>query len=391
MESGRIPRVVSRGGWIALSVAVVTGGLLALGRQGSAPAASGAQDTAAGKPAGVAVAGTPTAQTVVVALARLVPSSGVISVGARPGMRVDRILVKEGDKVKEGDVLAILEGRDGAEQQVRLALAQQKRAVQQRASRADALAIEHAQTDQTLKARLDVATRVAAAAKKRLADGKTLHDQFAATLKGKERYDAEMALDQLAARTTSAELDERLLEAAVVAQNKKRSLEARELTEHGPEDEVLGAQIAAARAALRETEVRGAAAGQVLRVLVHPGETSTGAILEVGDLSTMSATAEVYQSDLPRVRLGDPAELDILGDRVTGTVTRISSIVGRNQLTSVDPRALRDLRVAAVTIALERSDLAARYVNMEVDATIRPSGEAHELRETTPAAGGQLP
>ena len=37
--------------------------------------------------------------------------------------------------------------------------------------------------------------------------------------------------------------------------------------------------------------------------------------------------------------------------RIAGKVTRIGSIVGKNQLVSIDPRAMRDLRVVEVTIA----------------------------------------
>ena len=88
----------------------------------------------------------------------------------------------------------------------------------------------------------------------------------------------------------------------------------------------------------------------------------------------MIARAEVYQSDVPRIRPGDPAEVDILGTRVGGKVTRIGSIVGKNQLTSIDPRAMRDLRVVEVTIQLDQAEPAARYVDMEVEAVIRPSG-----------------
>ncbi len=96
----------------------------------------------------------------------------------------------------------------------------------------------------------------------------------------------------------------------------------------------------------------------------------------MGDVSSMVARAEVYQSDVPRVRAGDAAELDILGTRVAGKVTRIGSIVGKNQLTSIDPRAMRDLRVVEVTIQLDRADPADRFVDMEVNAVIRPSGPA---------------
>ncbi len=96
----------------------------------------------------------------------------------------------------------------------------------------------------------------------------------------------------------------------------------------------------------------------------------------MGDVSSMVARAEVYQSDVPRIRPGDPADVEILGTRVSGKVTRIGSIVGKNQLTSIDPRAPRDLRVVEVTIALDRAEPASRFVDMEVEAMIRPSGTA---------------
>ena len=74
----------------------------------------------------------------------------------------------------------------------------------------------------------------------------------------------------------------------------------------------------------------------------------------------MVATAEVYQSDVPRIHQGDPADVDILGTHVPGKVTRIGSMVGTNRLTSVDPRALRDLRVVEVTIQLDQPAEASR-------------------------------
>lgn len=86
----------------------------------------------------------------------------------------------------------------------------------------------------------------------------------------------------------------------------------------------------------------------------------------------MIARAELYQSDVPRIRVGDPVEVDILGTHVAGNVSRIGSIVGKNQLTSIDPRAMRDLRVVEVTIQLDKPEPAARFVDMEVEAVIRP-------------------
>ena len=87
------------------------------------------------------------------------------------------------------------------------------------------------------------------------------------------------------------------------------------------------------------------------------------------------STAEVDQSDVPRLKVEDPATVQVLDQAVAGKVTKIGSVVGKNQLTNIDPRALQDRRVVKVTIALDHSEPARGFVNMEVDVTIK-AGEA---------------
>jgi HlyD family secretion protein len=60
---------------------------------------------------------------------------------------------------------------------------------------------------------------------------------------------------------------------------------------------------------------------------------------------------------------------------VSGRVTRVGRLVGRNQLQNVDPRTLQDLRVLKVTIRLDAAQPADRFVNMQVEVAIKP-GEA---------------
>jgi HlyD family secretion protein len=290
-----------------------------------------------------------------VALARLVPANGLISVGARPGIRIDEIKVKEGDQVAQGTVLARLEGHAAAQHQLVLAKAQRML------------------DDRQQRARLAVAHKVAEASKTRFSEANTLYKQFGGTLKGKDRYDAEMALYQVEMQSLKADLDLQLLEAA---KGQGQASGAR-----GPGDDILDAQVALAEAALKEAEVRAPGPGRVLRILAHPGELSAGTLLEMGDVSSMAARAEVDQGDVPRIHPGDPAEVDILGTRVSGKVAQIGSMVAGNRLTGVDPRALRDLRVVEVTIQLDHAGEASRYVNMEVEVTIRPSGAGQAAAE----------
>ena len=51
-------------------------------------------------------------------------------------------------------------------------------------------------------------------------------------------------------------------------------------------------------------------------------------------------------------------------------------MVAKNQLANLDPRALQDRRVVKVGIRLDDPTLAARLVNMEVEAVITPAARA---------------
>lgn len=296
-------------------------------------------------------------QTSVVALARLLPAAGLISVGARPGARVVEIKVREGDRVQAGAELAVLEGHEAAVEQARLASAKRQRAQAE------------------WSARLDAAQKAAERVLPRRDSARGLFKQFSGTLKGKERFDAETALEQLENEAARIELELKLLGGRPPEGGAAGKAKAEP---RNPEADALAAEVAMAQAAARDLEIRAPASGRILRVLVHPGEVSPGTIVEMGAVSSMIARAEVYQSEVPRIRPGDSAEVDILGTRVGGKVQRIGSIVGKNQLTNIDPRAPRDLRVVEVTILLDSAEPAARYVDMEVEAVIHPSGTARE-------------
>ena len=144
----------------------------------------------------------------------------------------------------------------------------------------------------------------------------------------------------------------------------------------GPEEAILKGQLDLATAALRETEVRAPGPGRVLRVSRASRRAELGSAVADGRRLLDDRTGR----GLPERRAPNPArrpaEVDILGTKVAGKVSRIGSIVGKNLLTSIDPRAMRDLRVIDVTIQLEEAAPADRFVDMEVDAVIRPSGPA---------------
>jgi HlyD family secretion protein len=318
------------------------------------------------------------------ALAHLEPASGLIIVGARPGARIERIEVGPADSVTPGQVLAILEGHDQARAQVSLAEAQKTRALHQRSVQKQKLALEREQFDQLQKARLESAVRVFSS-KQRFEEITKLYKQLQASLQGKDRFDLELRYFEAETQNLRGELEVKSYQVAGALTPRQRKLEDEELSEKTPDLDLLDRQTDLARASLAQTEVRAPFGGRVLELMAHAGEVSSGPLLAMGDLSAMVATAEVYQADVPRLRTGDPAAVQVLGQAVTGRVTRIGSVVGKNQLTSLDPRALQDRRVVKVTISLDDPGRAARFVNMEVDAAIKPGARiAAETAGGTP-------
>jgi len=319
------------------------------------------------------------------ALARLEPASGLIIVGARPGARIERIAVGPADSVTPGQVLAILEGHDQAGAQLAVAEAQKTRALHQRSVQKRKLDLEREQFDKLQKSKLESAMRVFSS-KQRFDEITKLYKELQPTLKGKDRFDLELRYFEAETQNLRGELEIRSYQVAQELVPRQRKLEDEELGEKGPDLDLLDRQTDLARAGLAQTEVRAVSGGLVLELMAHAGEVSSGPLLAMGDVSAMVANAEVFQSDIPRLRTGDPATVQVLDQQVTGRVTLIGSIVGKNQLTSLDPRALQDRRVVKVTIRLDDPVVAARFVNMEVEAAIKP-GAANTAASAAGAAG----
>jgi HlyD family secretion protein len=307
------------------------------------------------------------------ALAKLEPASGLIVVGARPGARIERINVAQGDLVNPGQVLAILEGHDQAQAQLALAEAQKERGEHLRSVQKQKLALEREQFDKLQAAKLESARRVFGS-RQRWNEIDGLYKQLTEdkNLPAKDRFEIMLRYYQAENDNLRGELEIKTFETAQQIAPRQRKLEDDELGDKNPDIALLDRQIELARVAVAQAEAKAPIGGRILEVLAHAGEVSSGPLLELGDLAVMVATAEVYQADIPRLKIGDPATAQVLEQSVTGKVTRIGSVVGKNQLASLDPRALQDRRVVKVTISLDDPTLARRLVNMEVDVAIRP-------------------
>jgi HlyD family secretion protein len=103
-----------------------------------------------------------------------------------------------------------------------------------------------------------------------------------------------------------------------------------------------------AQASFDQSQVRAPAAGEVLDIHTRSGEVvSSDGIIELGQTGQMQAVAEVYQSDIRNIRVGQRAQItsDTIPGELTGTVERIDSQVRRQTIVNTDPSANIDARV----------------------------------------------
>ena len=117
--------------------------------------------------------------------------------------------------------------------------------------------------------------------------------------------------------------------------------------------DVINAQLDAAAAELELTVVRSPLSGRVLKIHAHQGErVAMDGIAEIGDTDEMYAVAEVYESDIGRVHVGQRATVTsrAFGDALHGTVEHIGWKIGKMDVLNTDPAAKTDARVVEVKI-----------------------------------------
>ena len=126
------------------------------------------------------------------------------------------------------------------------------------------------------------------------------------------------------------------------------------------------AELDAAQAELTRTEnslaratIRAPRAGQILKIYTQPGEQmSDEGIVALGQTDQMLAIAEVYQSDIRRVTLGQPATVrgQAFEGELRGEVIEIGRQISRQNVFSTEPGENLDRRVVEVKIALTPKD-----------------------------------
>jgi len=139
--------------------------------------------------------------------------------------------------------------------------------------------------------------------------------------------------------------------------------------------DVARANLQRARAELEQSSVVSPVSGRVLDVHTRNGErVGPEGIVEIGETSAMYAIAEVYETDIGRVKIGQRATIrsPALAGPLEGTVERIGLKIGKKDILSSDPVAATDARVVEVEIVLDASAPVAMLTNLTVEVEIQP-------------------
>jgi ABC exporter DevB family membrane fusion protein len=116
-----------------------------------------------------------------------------------------------------------------------------------------------------------------------------------------------------------------------------------------------------AKAQVNTTLIRAPLDAQILKIYTRPGEkvNDSDGFADLGKTEQMMVVAEVYESDIDRVRLGQRAlirsENGSFAGELAGQVRSIGYQVGKKDVLDADPAADIDARVVEVKILLEPS------------------------------------
>ncbi len=364
---------------------------------------------------------TPASPNAVLTLGRLEPEGDVIklSVPNAQDSRVDQMLVKEGDRVEANQVIAILQGIDRRQAEVRDAEAEVdlRRAELEKVQQGEAKTsqmIAQTATIEKLEAQLENSTRQrqaaieSAHAKLRNAEQNYKRKSQLVREGAIARSDLDKAQEEQATALAilaerQAELDQTL--ATLAAEIRQETARLAELKEVRPTDVAIArAQLDKAKiqveqrsANVRDAEVRVPIAGQILKINTRVGEqvNTTQGIVELAQTNRMYAIADIPEIDIGKIYTGQPAvimsEYGGFEGELRGEVTHIGLQVGRKNTQDAagnNPTTDQNSRVISVKVRINPSDSAkvAKFTAMQVRVKLEINPSKNSINTTIKTA-----
>ena len=336
----------------------------------------------------------------VTALGRLEPSGEIIQISVSSGAegnRIEKLLVNEGDKIQKGRVIAVLDSRDRleaalnqAQEQVTVAqanLAQIKAGAKTGEIRAQEAAIARLEAEKSndIMAQTATLSRIEAELNNARVEYQR-HEQLYqdGAISASERDSKYLALKTAQEQLAEAKANLNRIESSQQEQIQQAKATLDKIAEVRPVDvavaeaEVRQAQAAVktAQAELDRAYIKSPQAGTVIKTMVRPGEIvkSDEGIARIGQIDRMYAVAEVYESDISKVKLGQPVTVtsSAIDGKLQGTVEKIGLEIERQNVVNTDPTANIDARVVEVKVKLdqESSQKVAGLTNLQVKVKI---------------------
>lgn len=258
-------------------------------------------------------------------------------VNAVNGAVLRKLYVEVGDNVTAGQLLAETDAAtvEGAEVEVRVAEVQQ-------AERESEAAVGH---EQDICSRAEVAQRTSTRRTRLLKSGVTSDEEADVAAGDAKALSGSCAAARLASKAAQSAVD------------------------------VARARVKRAEAERDRCHVRAPFDGRVLRIIKRPGEIlGLEGVLELGNVSRMYAIAEIYETDVRRVRAGQKATVtsSALAGPLTGKVERVRLKVRKQDAIGTDPAARKDARIVEVEVLLDQPESVASLSNLQVEVLIHP-------------------
>ncbi|MEY2855840.1 MAG: hypothetical protein RLZZ74_149 [Cyanobacteriota bacterium] len=354
----------------------------------------------------------------VTALGRIEPQGKMIKLAPSPnlgGAKIAQLLVEEGDRVISGQTIALLDNYRRANAAVELASQEVKVAeadlgiIKAGAKQGDI----NAQGANLNKVKAELAgevianeaevARLQAQLRTESAEKQATRDRLKAELGNAtsefKRYQqlaqagviAESELDsrrlkmdtahmavveaQASYNRTFDTLQQQINQAQAVARQNKNTLQEQVISAASTLDSVgevrsvdlikAQAEVAQAIATLHQAEedlalakVTAPSDGQIIKIIAYPGEVvDADGLVEFAQTSKMMVVAEVHESDIGKVQLGQTAtiksETGAFTQEITGEVSQIGLKIGKQDVLNTDPAADVDSRIVEVKINLD--------------------------------------
>jgi HlyD family secretion protein len=354
----------------------------------------------------------------VTALGRIEPQGKMIKLAPSPnlgGAKIAQLLVEEGDRVISGQTIALLDNYRRANAAVELASQEVKVAeadlgiIKAGAKQGDI----NAQAANLNKVKAELAgevvaneaevARLQAQLRTESAEKQATRDRLKAELNNAtsefKRYQqlaqagviAESELDsrrltmdtaqmavveaQASYHRTFDTLQQQINQAQAVAKQNKNTLQEQIISVASTLESVgevrsvdlikAQAEVAQAIATLHQAEedlalakVTAPSEGQIIKIIAYPGEVvDEDGLVEFAQTSKMMVVAEVHESDIGKVQLGQTAtiksETGAFTQEITGEVSQIGLKIGKQDVLNTDPAADVDSRVVEVKINLD--------------------------------------